>query len=171
MGLQDEIPFIENCLRKYGFDKGEICASAVENILDELNENGAKVSQEEIFWVIDRADANRSASLPNDRSIATEIMLHSNELRRAILDWFPRVHTRSQIDSVVKPAGSGQMQELWSARRRAVAVQLPVHQAWVKAAIGQGLDVQKDGALSLETLATLMDGLVAKLSLTRSYNL
>eukprot|EP01050_Picozoa_sp_SAG11_P005543 SAG11_NODE_395_length_9822_cov_4.886043_3_plen_687_part_00 len=119
-----------------------IDAAQVEALLSELNDEVAP-SEDELAWVV----------APAAEAHCKDVFA---ELRRSVFWWFVHVHTRHDIATDVKPAGSTAEAGDAGAWRRAVTMQLPVHRAWVESAFRHSEAMGKDGSISRQALANLM---------------
>ena len=137
----------------------------IRELLTSLND-GIPPSAEEMAWVaamqMDDQHATNSrrskgAGHPPRTGSKTSLLKHG--LHRAVVLWYAHVHTRAAIESQLEPAGSGANTSNAGVRRRAMAVQLPVHKAWVEATFrheAEGL-FNRDGSVSLDALEELME--------------
>jgi len=125
----------------------------IEAVLTSLNGNRPP-SMQEFAWVRSMAEEDQpSQNHPKAK--------HKHDLHRAVAFWYPHVHARTPISREVSPAGSGKAASNAGVRRRALAVQLPVHKAWVEAAFRQQLDngANHDGSVEIAILEQLMETL------------
>lgn len=138
--VRGELSHIDEKIAKCNIDKsGDYSRDEIAKLLRQLDE--VDPSADEVTWVMQVAASG--CTFGSDS-------LKKRELRRAILLWVPRVMMRRAIENDVQLAAN----RAAGARRRAVALQIGVHESWV----GQILQPWPDsfGRSHLQAIMTVL---------------
>ncbi len=125
----------------------------IETLLTTLNGSRAP-TDDELSWVVSIANEHQDLKTDSYRSSASTPR-RRHDLHRAVALWYPHVHARTPISNSVPPAGSEGTSNA-GIRRRAAAVKLPVHRAWVDATFRAHGVVQNNLSVDIVGLTQLM---------------
>lgn len=125
----------------------------VEALLTRLS--GSSVpTKNEVAWVFAMADEHQSSDSHSHRSDASKVReCRRHDVHRAVALWYIHVHALTPMSHAIPRAGSTGTGNT-GIRRRAAAVQLPVHRAWVSAAFRA--EGAHDGSVDVAVLDQLM---------------
>lgn len=127
MAVQTELVHLDQMLDECDLDRStDFSQDEVFSLLERLD--GDSPSHDEVNWVMQVAESGCSLG-PNEHDQAAS--LKRKELRRAVLLWMPRVMMRRAIEADVDLAAA----HAAGRRRRAIALQLGVHELWVQQAL------------------------------------